>query len=312
MSISIYQPSGVTYKNFGQNILETYVMEKNWTVQHDGFGLVTMQLKFTADSDKSYDIATDFKRGDAPPIEGMENMTLHKASVSSNDGVCTVTADYCGIDGGATTTITQVQVSSTTSQEAIETHPNFSKIQCEKIGYNIHSLAGPAAYIFANEGDPEINPNKAHFAQVTTSGTQLTQYQFVGFLPSRDEADPVNLKAGIKSYFKPGVTLRCLTYTNDADLAKKTILRVGWANYGAVGAVSLPPPYNTLLNDYDTDLPVILPEGTKRDRTYLCTNASVEVYGGLYKVQADLMMSGIIGWDDEIYPVDATEPASKQ
>ena len=29
-----------------------------------------MQLKFTADSDKSYDIATDFKRGDAPPIEG--------------------------------------------------------------------------------------------------------------------------------------------------------------------------------------------------------------------------------------------------
>ena len=311
MSIPIYQPTATTYKEFGQSLTETWVMEKTWTVQHDGFGLVTMQLKFTADSDKSYDVATDFKRGDVPPIDGMENMTLHKAVASSNDGVCTVTADYCGIDGGADTTITQVQVSSTTAQEAIETHPNFSKIQCEKIGYNLHPLAGPAAYIFANESNPEINPNKAHFAMVTTQGTQITQYQFVGFLPSRDPDDEVNLKAGIKSYFKPGVTLRCLTYTNDAELAKKTILRVGWANYGAIGAISLPPPYNTLLNDYDTDLPVILPEGQKRDRTYLCTNASVEVYGGLYKVQADLMMSGIIGWDDEIYPVDANIPGQK-
>jgi len=311
MSIPIYQPTGTTYKEFGQSLTQTWVMEKTWTVQHDGFGLVTMQLKFTADSDNSYDVATDFKRGDVPPIDGMENMTLHKAVASSNDGVCTVTADYCGIDGGADTTITQVQVSSTTSQEAIETHPNFSKIQCQKIGYNITPLAGPAAYIFANESNPAINPNKAHFSMVTTSGTQITQYQFVGFLPSRDPEDEVNLKAGIKSYFKPGVTLRCLTYTNDADLAKKTILRVGWANYGAIGAISLPAPYNTLLNDYDTDLPVILPDGQKRDRTYLCTNASVEVYGGLYKVQADLMMSGIIGWDDEIYPVDANKPGQK-
>jgi hypothetical protein len=312
MTFPIYQPNGISYQQSGVDINERYVMEKNWTVQHDGFGLVTMQLKFTADSDKSYDITTDFKRGDAPPITNMENMTLHKAVASSNDGVCTVTADYCGIDGAADTTITQVQVSSTTSQDPIETHPNFSKIQCEKIGYNIHPLAGPAAYIFANESDPEKNPNKAHFAMVTTNGTQLTQYQFVGFLPSRNTEDPVNLKAGVKSYFKPGVTLRCLCYTNNAELAKKTILRVGWANYGAIGAINLPPPYNTLLNDYDSDLPVILPEGVKRDRTYLCTNASVEVYGGLYKVQADLMMSGIIGWDDEIYPVDATEPTSQQ
>ena len=308
MSIPIYQPSAITYKQFGQDINETYVMEKNWTVQHDGFGLVTMQLKFTADSDKSYDISTDFKRGDAPPIEGMENMTLHKAVASSNDGICTVTADYCGIDGSSDSTITQVQVSSATAQEAIETHPNFSKVQCVAIGDGETPLAGPAAYIFANESDPEKNPNKAHFAQVTTNGTQLTQYQFVGFLPSRDPNDAVNLKAGIKSYFKPGVTLRCLAYTNDAEVAKLTIRRVGWSNYGNIGAIVLPPPYNSLLDDFDADLPLTLPEGIERNRTYLCTNASVEVYGGLYKVQADLMMSGIIGWDTDIYPFDETSP----
>lgn len=305
MSFPIYQPNGISYNQWGVDINERYVMEKNWTVQHDGYGLVTMQLKFTADSDKSYDITTDFKRGDSPPINGMENMTLHRAVASSNDGVCTVTADYCGIDGASDSTITQVQVSSATSQEAIETHPNFTKIQCAKIG---KVLAGPAAYIYANEGDLSKNPNKAHFALVTTGASQQTQYNFVGFLPSKNEADPVNLKAGIRSYFKPGVTLRCLAYTNDAETAKRTIRRVGWANYGNIGAIVLPPPYNTLLDDFDADLPLTLPEGVERNRSYLCTNASVEIYGGLYKVQADLMMSGIIGWDTDIYPLDETSP----
>jgi hypothetical protein len=307
MSFPIYQPQGITFKEFGEKLQSTYVMDKNWTVQHDGYGLVTMQLKFTADSDKSYDITTDFKRGDSPPINGMENMTLYKAVASSNDGITTVTADYCGIDGASDSTITQVQVSSATAQEAIETHPNFTAVQCANIG-NGKPLAGPAKYIFDNESNPEINPNKAHFAMVTTNGTQLTQYQFVGFLPSRDPQENVNLKAGIRSYFKPGITLRCLAYTNDAETAKRTIRRVGWANYGNIGAIVLPPPYNTLLEDFDSDLPLSLPDGIERNRSYLCTNASVEIFGGLYKVQADLMMSGIIGWDTDIYPLDETSP----
>lgn len=313
MAIKLYQPTKASFYNNGVDLQETYVMDKNWTIQHDGFGLVTMQLKFTADSDKSYDVSEDFKRGDAPNIENMENMTLYRAVAVSNDGVCTVTADYCGIEVGDTT-ITQVQVISATSQDAIETHPNFSKIQCKKIAEygSGKPLAGPAAYIYANESDPSKNPNKAHFSLVTTASGQQTQYQFVGFLPSRKPEDPVNLKAGIRSYFKPGVTLRCLAYTNNAETAKKTIARVGWANYGNIGAIDLPAPYNTLLDDFDKDLPLDLPPNTQRNRTYLCTNASVEVFGGLYKVQADLMMSGIIGWDPDIYPVDDNQPTGAE
>jgi hypothetical protein len=305
MTIPIYQPNGITFKEFGQKLQAEWVMDKTWTVSHDGFGLVTMQLKFVADSDKSYDVATDFPRGSSPPIENMENMTLHKAVATTNNGVCTVIADYCGIDGASDSTITQVQVSSATGQEAIETHPNFSKVQCAKIG---KVLAGPAKYIFDNESDAAINPHKAHFAVVTTASGQQTQYQFVGFLPSTKPEDPVNLKAGVRSYFKPGITLRCLAYTNSSETASLTIRRVGWANYGNIGAIVLPPPYNTLLDEFDSDLPLTLPDGIQRNRNYLCTNASVEVYGGLYKVQADLMMSGIIGWDPDIYPTDETSP----
>jgi len=307
MPFPIFQPPGTTFKEYGVKLQSVYVMDRNWTIQHDGFGLVTMQLKFTADSDKSYDITTDFKRGDAPPITGLENMTLHKAVATSNNGICTVMADYCGIDGASDSTITQVQVSSATSQEAIETHPNFTKIQCAKIGNGI-PLAGPAKHIYDNEDDPEINPNKAHFSVATTASGQLTQYQFVAFLPSRKTEDPVNLKAGVRAYFKPGVTLRCLAYTNSAETAQKTVLRVGWANMGNIGAIVLPAPYNSLLDNFDSELPLSLPDGLSRNRTYLCTSASVEVYGGLYKVQADLMMSGVIGWDPDIYPFDETSP----
>ena len=35
-------------------------------------------------------------------------------------------------------------------------------------------------------------------------------------------------------------------------------------------------------------------------------NCSVEQFGGIYKVTADLMLSGIAGWDRDIYPnIDA-------
>ena len=310
MSINIYQPKPITYKQHGVDINETYVMEKNWTIQHDGFGLVTMQLKYTADSDKSYDITADFKRGDSPPIEGLGFLTLHRVSASTNDGTVTILADYCGIEDAATTTVTQVQVSSATAMEAIETHPNFTKVQIKQIG-NGKALAGPAKYIAENESDITKNPNRAHFAISQPTALQAVQYSFAGFLPAQNPSDDVNLKAGVRSYFRPSVILRCLVYTDSADLAKKTLSRVGWINYGNIGAIDLPDPYASLAANYDTELSVDLPKGTSTDRqrNYLCTNASMEVFGGLYKVQADLMLSGIIGWDPDIYPVDSNLPS---
>ena len=310
MSISIYQPKPITYRQKGVDINSTYVMEKNWTIQHDGFGLVTMQLKYTADSDKSYDITADFKRGDSPPIEGLEYMTLHRVSASTIDGTATVICDYCGIEDGGSTTITQVQVTSATAMEAIETHPNFTKVQIAQIG-NGKPLAGPAKYIAENETDLTINPNRAHFAISQPTALQAVQYSFAGFLPSQKPEDDVNLKAGVRSYFRPSIILRCLAYTDSAEEAKKTLSRVGWINYGSIGAIDLPDPYANLAANYNSELKVDLPKGTPMDRqrNYLCTNASMEVYGGLYKVQADLMLSGVIGWDPDIYPVDPNLPS---
>lgn len=310
MPINIYQPNAITYKQFGVDINEKYVMEKNWTIQHDGFGLVTMQLKFTADSDKSYDITQDFKRGDQPPITGLEFLTLHKVSASTNDGTVTIIVDYCGIEDGASTTITQVQVSSATAMEAIETHPNFTKVQIKQIG-NGKPLAGAAKYIAEHETDLAINPNRAHFAISQPTALQAVQYSFAGFLPAQNPNDDVNLKAGVRSYFRPSIILRCLAYTDSEDLAKKTLSRVGWINYGNLGAIDLPDPYANLAANYDTELSVDLPKGvsTDRRRNYLCTNASMEIFGGLYKIQADLMLSGIIGWDPDIYPVDQNLPS---
>jgi hypothetical protein len=38
------------------------------------------------------------------------------------------------------------------------------------------------------------------------------------------------------------------------------------------------------------------------NRNFLVTNCSVERFGNLFKVTADLMLSGLSGWDSDIYP----------
>jgi hypothetical protein len=41
---------------------------------------------------------------------------------------------------------------------------------------------------------------------------------------------------------------------------------------------------------------------SKINRGFLITSCSVEQFGGIWKVTADLMLSGISGWDPDIYP----------
>lgn len=300
MPSSIIQPSQSSVKEFGQNLSNGYALDQNYSISHDGFGLVTAQFKFTTDASNAKSIPDDWKRGSPPPFDGLEYLTLYKVTSSTNNGICTVVAEYCGIEGNQDVTTCQVQVTSATSQEAIETHPNFTEVTCPGISQS--PLAGPAKYIADHEDDIGINPNRAHFAMQKATSKQIVVYSFAGFLPAQEPGQTVNIKAGIRSYFKPSVTLRCLVYTNNAELAQQTIRRVGWSSKGQFGAIILPPPYDKLLDQADADLPVVFNGNPGVNRSFLCTGASVEIYGGLYKVQADLMMSGIFGWDKNIYP----------
>lgn len=300
MPSNIIHPNSSTVKEFGQNLSDGYAMDQNWTIAHDGFGLVTAQFKFTTSAENSTKIPEDWKRGTPPPMDGLEYLTLYKVTSSTNQGICTVIADYAGIEGNQSVTTCQVQVSSATGQEAIETHPNFTEVTSPRI--SLKPLAGPAKFIADNEEDLAKNPNRAHFAMQKATAKQIVVYAFAGFLPSQKPGEPINIKAGVRSYFKPSVTLRCMVYTNNADLAQETVRRVGWSNKGSFGAITLPPPYDTLLEKADQDLPVVFVGNPGVNRNFLCTGASVEIFGGLYKVQADLMMSGYIGWDKDIYP----------
>jgi hypothetical protein len=301
-----HTPRPPTALNFGVNLVGTYALDKNYTISNDGFGLVTAQFKYTGHASNYLQMENDFKRGSKPPgAKDFENLTLYKVSLSANEAIVTASAEYCGIEGNQSVTTCQVQVNSATGQEAIETHPNFTQVTSPRISTN--PLAGPAKVIADNEENLSINPNRAHFALQKSTSKQVVVYAFAGFLPAQKSGDNINIKAGIRSYFKPSVTLRCLVYTNNAELAQETVRRVGWSNKGKFGAIVLPPPYDTLLQKADQDLPVVFVGNPGVSRNYLCTNASVEVYGGLYKIQADLMMSGFIGWDKDIYPsVDQT------
>ena len=41
---------------------------------------------------------------------------------------------------------------------------------------------------------------------------------------------------------------------------------------------------------------------SKINRTFLITSCSVEQFGGIYKISMDFTMSGISGWDPDVYP----------
>ena len=115
-------------------------------------------------------------------------------------------------------------------------------------------------------------------------------------------------RSGVKSYYKPQSTLRVLIYVSSsteadaADLALQKASYVGWTTNGSL--FNLPAEYKKLAEDaaYPGNFTYVDEYKSKINRSFLITNCSVEKFGWVYKVTADLMLSGIAGWDKDIYP----------
>jgi hypothetical protein len=235
------------------------------------------------------------------------NMVYEKANV------LTVTADFCGIDpnvNSGTKTITQVVMSGSTASEPIEHHPNFLVVNSPTGipplgGVNEEPLAGWPP-VSGWEEDVGLNPNRALWTPKVVSGGALQGQQFVGFLPNQKieeyEAGNINIKAGIKNYYKPSNTLRCLFYVNNEATAVGFASYVGWNTNGNL--YQLPDSYKGLATgSYGGSFIYTALYLSKINRGFLITSCSVEQFGGIWKVTADLMLSGISGWDKDIYPM---------
>lgn len=301
-----------TLKEYGRN--PEYVLQPDYQFSHNGYGLLQLACNFDIDISRAGESSSVFVRGSAFPssvgalgkaLSGF-GWTLVKADEVGRDGkLARVRAFYAAIEGKETVSQTEATITSSAVTESIESHPNFSVSQVPAIGVNGETHNGkkvPLGGLFTS-GTPPIlqstpdpkNPFRAYwYSQPGFPG--VFPWQFIGFLPSTDNTT-VNRKAGVKSWFRPAITLKLVAYTSDAQKATETGYTTGWIiTQPSYGIFNIPEIYQNIVEQDP-----IKPE-TGTSKNWLVTGTNVEIYGGLYKVTADLLLSGVIGWDPDIYP----------
>lgn len=301
---------------YGNNLI-TPIAQPGWQVEADGFGLLQAQVKFKWTNSQLPNFTTVFAKGTtfqslvgAITPSNLAQLKVWKANyVYEKADTVTVTADFCGIDpsvNSGTKTITQVVMTGSSASEPIEHHPNFQKLNCITGVPPMSSVLAGFPNGTGWDGDPVSNPNRALFRPAVASGGTTQGFQFVGFLPYQNSSETrVNIKAGVKNYYKPSNTLRCLFYVSDEQTAVGFASYVGWTTSGAL--YQLPDSYKNLaLGGYGGSFIYSAEWTAMLRRGFLITNCSVEQFGGIWKVTADLMLSGMSGWDKDIYPnIDA-------
>jgi hypothetical protein len=247
--------------DYGDNLLVP-TLQPGWTVSADGFGLVQIKAQYRWDREQfllhgAYYEAT-FSLGNIFNVEPFTACRMFKWEyVEERNGIILISAEYVGIDPqyattGGYITLPQVQMVGSSSAEDISHHPNFIQKNCTSNGLE-NELAGPPPPGGIFETDRLINPNRALWSKIVINQGALNDCQFVGFLPSNSSAaGDINIKAGIKSYYKPQSTLRVLIYvsadseSSAASMALTKASYVGWTTNGSL--FNLPEPYkNTAL-----------------------------------------------------------------
>jgi hypothetical protein len=143
--------------------LRTPLLQPGYSIDNDGYGLLTCTATYKVDADRKKDIA----RGTA--FEPDPRLKCHKTSINYGPlGVATITAQYCGIANGDWTE-PNVSGSTSLSTEPLTSHPNFFTTLAgpgpytstqDPTGVNAPAFAGLNGSIFANDG---VSPNKPQF-----------------------------------------------------------------------------------------------------------------------------------------------------
>ena len=113
-------------------------LQPDYTIEQDGFGLLTSRLTFRADGAAVG--ASAPKSGDAHPVDG--RLKCHKSTWTVNkSGLATVFSDYVGIESGDRTRI-QIKGDIVTSTQPIQVHKDFLKV-LKDLGWSSQAQAFP-------------------------------------------------------------------------------------------------------------------------------------------------------------------------
>jgi hypothetical protein len=247
--------------------LTTPVLQAGYTVDNDGYGLLTCKATYKCDEDRA---GTAIKRGDV--FRPDSRLKCHKVSVAySALGVATITADYVGIEAGDWT-LPNVSGSATLSTEPITSHPNFFTSGANGIagagpytatpspdGTGRPAFAGNNGSVFGNDG---VAPNKP---------------LFLGFFGTGTEEEKLLYKR--TAYLSPTSSFNGVLYTSQSSGVTNMRGLVGttMGSRGPMGYRYLLPAY--LGDNWQTK--------TELDQL-LISSVSFEDYGTIYKISYEL------------------------
>lgn len=313
-------PSVVPY---GNNLLSP-IPQSGWQVEIDGFGLMQAQVKFKWDYSEIENFPTKFAKGTllSSLVSGVasrySDMSVWKANMTIDKAnVVTIAADFAGIDPSINSgqfSNMQMVMTGASSSEAIEHHPNFLVKNCTSFAGGKVLAGFPKVSGWDPNVTPEINPvtgvggnpNRALWTPKVAAQGAIQGQQFVGFLPNQDPSeypDHINIKAGIKNFYKPQITLRGLWYQSSQTAALDLASYVGWTTDGT--DMGMPEAYRKLAKasgGYSGNFQYTSAYEARISRDFLITNCSVEQYGNVWKITMDFLLSGLAGWDPDIYP----------
>jgi len=265
--------------------LSSSLLQPGFSVQSDGFGLITSSCTFKADF--SVDASSVFARGATHPDTAFDFCKAHKWSVSYDSlHLQTIKVDYVGIDpsinGGERTNPNTSAANGLTAQN-LTSHPNFFDAQSGFIG----ALAGPAPYTEDTSGTfaPAIGGGHGFMGLNGSCFEKASGGRFIGFVDPQYKS-----LYGKTQYLATTTTYTGVIYFADASNVQ--------ALYALLGTA-------TKTNSWGSSFPLLpswAPVGTVSGIGHcnLLSQANVEEFGTLYKVNYEIRYAKD-GWDNATY-----------
>jgi hypothetical protein len=253
------------------NALTTPVQQPGAKISDDGYGLLTATVIWKAD--ESAALGSVVNRGSTCPINA--NCNAHRYSITYDAlGIATLTVDYVGIDGGASSTDPQITGSQGLTSDNITTHPNFFELYSAG-GFTGTPIAGVGTGSLATPAYTAVTgPNGSTEYQGNNGATfeAVTGRKFLGFKKSEFKDF-----YGKTNYLAPQCSLSGVFYTSSATLVNNLRNAVGkTSGTGTFASKELVPTY------MGTSFTI------SGKNQLLLAQVSFEDFGLLYKVQYEL------------------------
>jgi hypothetical protein len=258
------------------------VLQPGWTIEEDGFGLLTSRLTFVTShgsGDFSSPKGNKPNRGDAHPKD--VRLTCHRATETFNsNGLSVVVAEYIGIAKGNSTS-PEVTGRGNMSTDPITTHKDFVKtIGGTKDAPKNGAIFDENTELFINFGTvPEGTPSTA---ENPGGGGSIAGW----------------IKRGVRSYLNPGFGISGHFYTSNFGVASALKQQMGkssstgkYAGINLLGGLAGLGSSDSIWGTWSSNEEV--PQ-------LLLTGLAIDFYGTLIKVSYDITFAKD-GWDYQIY-----------